>query len=114
MFSEPGPDQPPPDQGAMLTAVRLDEVHPTDRREGADSVTEFAPAVLPPGIPFHIINAGTLSVPPTDAQIRVALGSQAGVADAFIVRDGGGAGQLWFVVRGGADTWWYERLTKAT
>lgn len=114
MFSEPGPDQPPPDQGAMLTAVRLDEVHPTDRREGADSVTEFAPAVIPPGIPFHLISAGTLSVPPTDAELNIAIGSDAQLGNAFIVRDGFGANLLWLVVKGGANTWWYERLTKAT
>lgn len=113
MFSEPGPDQPPPEQGSMGPEGRPDDIHPSDERIGSDATTDLTKEDAIKPVPFHVINYN-VSSPPTDAQIRAAIGSSNLLGDAFIIRDGTGAFPLWLIVKGGDDTYWYEGLTQAT
>ncbi len=113
LFSEPGNDQPPPEQGSLGTEGRPDDIYPSDRRAGSNATEDLVKADAIQPVPFHVINHA-VSNPPTDAQIRAALGTSNLLGNAFIIRDGAGAGVLWLIVRGGSDTYWYEGLTKAT
>ena len=112
MFSEPGPEQPPPDEGMMQQETRVDAITPVDGRQGAEGVTEVAKEEVGGLVPFVVTNYNTAS-PPTDANIRAAQGRQANLGDTFVIRDGTGAAKLWLIVRGGGDTYYYLGLTKA-
>ncbi|KKM83706.1 hypothetical protein LCGC14_1306600 [marine sediment metagenome] len=111
LFSEPGEDQLPPDQGNIGYEGRLDDIHPSDGRKSADGVADFRvdEAFIPIQFTESIDN---VAFPPTDAELTAAFGAQS-VGSAFVVRDGGGAGLVYLVIKGGNDTWWYELLTKA-
>ena len=113
MFSEPGPDQPPPEQGSMGSEARPDDIHPSDERVGSEVRTDLTKANAIQLVPFHVITHN-VSWPPTDAEIRAALGSTNHVGDAFMIRDGAGAGRMTLIVKGGGDTYWWGQLTKAT
>lgn len=112
MFSEPGEDQLPPEQGTIGPEARPDDIHPSDERIGSNATTDLAKADANRPVKFHMIdyNVGN---PPTDAEIRAAIGTAAMEADAFLICDAGGTGVVWLVVRSGGDTWWYEKLTLA-
>lgn len=112
MFSEPGEDQLPPEQGTMPPETQPDDVHPTDERVGSNATTDLTKADPIQPVSFHMINYN-VSSPPTDAEIRAAIGSATMEADTFLIRDGTGAGVVYLVVRSGGDTWWYQKLTKA-
>ena len=112
MFSEPGEDQPLPEQGVMGPEGRLDDIYPSDGRQSSDEVADLAKAEAL--VPVHFMESvNNVSSTPTDAELEAAFGSRA-VGDAFIVRDNGGSGVIMLIVRGGEKTWWFEILTKAT
>jgi len=113
MFSEPGEDQSPPDQGNIGPEARTNDIHPTDERIGSNATTDLTKTDVIQPVSFHLIDYN-VSSPPTDAEIRAAIGSAAMEGDAFIIRDAGGAGLVYLVIRSGADTWWYEKFEMAT
>ncbi len=97
----------------MGTETRTDDIYPSDERAGSNATEPLVKDDAIQPVPFHVINYN-VGNPPTDAQIRAALGTSNLLGNAFIIRDGGGAGVLWLIVKGGSDTYWYEALTKAT
>jgi len=54
-----------------------------------------------------------LSEPISDAEIRVALGNPPNLGQAYVCRDGTTDGILYLVVRGGSDSYYYLKMTKA-
>lgn len=112
IFSEPGPDQPPPDEGRMGPETRPEDVHLIDKRLGSNETEDFTKENVIQPVPFHVVSAN-VSNPPTDTEIRAAIGTNAMLGDAFIIRDGSGAAVLWLIVKGGGDTYHVEGLTKA-
>jgi hypothetical protein len=96
----------------MGPEARPDDIHPSDERIGSNATTDLNKDDPIQPVSFHMINYN-VSSPPTDAEIRAAIGSAAMEADAFLIRDGTGAGVVYLVVRSGGDTWWYQKLTKA-
>lgn len=111
MFSEPGQDQLPPTLGAIGTEISLDDIRPSDGRQSSNDVAELR---LPESlIPVKFTESTkNVSSTPTDEELTEAFGNKA-IGEAFIIRDGGGAGTIMLIVKGGQDTWWYEILTKA-
>ena len=112
MFSEPGPDQPPPEQGSMGPEIRLEDVHPSDERVGSNATTDLVKEDAIKPVPFHVINYN-VGTRPTDANIRLALATSNQLGDAFIIREGTGAAKLWLIIKGGGDKYYYQGLTKA-
>lgn len=112
MFSVPGPDQPPPDQGMIGREAQLDPVIPTDESEGSKSraVLEFPNAREGT---THTYSINNVSSPPTEAQIEAAFGPRPAGWIGLII-DGGSAGAVWLCVKSKSNLWWYEALTKAT
>ena len=113
MFSEPGPSQPPPETGRLSPEIQPNIVRPSDRRMGSNETEDLVKPDPIQMVHFHVIDYN-VSFPPTDAQIRAAAGSSTLLGDAFVIRDGSGAAILWLIMKGGADTYHYELLTKAT
>lgn len=112
LFSEPGPNQPPPEDGRMASEVQPDMIHPSDGRESSDEVaTSVLDEVTSAAI---ILNFATdnVALPPTDAQITAAFGSRPVGFVGFII-DNGGSGTVILCVRSQQDTWWLEQFTKA-
>lgn len=109
MFSVPGPDQTPPDEGRLNQEARLDDVKPTDESPGSEARTELTLDEARMGTVLIHVNVNVAS-PPTDAQIRTVFGPRS-VGFVGLIWDGSGA--AWLCVRGRTDFWWYEGLTKA-
>ena len=112
MFSEPGENQPPPEEGLMPQEIRTDAITPMDGRPGSEGVAELRKSeavefVMYPTSPDNVAS------PPTDAQIRAAM-APTNRGESFIIQDNGGAGKIWLIIRGGSDTYYYVGLTKAT
>ncbi len=112
LFSEPGEDQLPPDQGNMGYEGRPDDIHPSDGRESSDAVASLVDNSPTAPVKFSV-SMYNVSSPPTDAQLTEAFGNKAG-GEAFIVNDNGLSSALWLVVRARDGSWHYEALTKAT
>lgn len=113
MFSEPGEDQLPPEQGSMASEARLDDIHPSDGRQSSD---EVATLIMDEAASTSRIildfSTDNISIPPTDAQIRTAFGDRPVGFIGFII-DRGGSGTVFLCIRSQQDNWWYERYTKA-
>lgn len=111
MFSEPGPDQPPPEQGTIGTEARLDPVVPVDDSEGskARTVLEHPNPRLGVMMTYSKLN---VSNPPSEAELDEAFGSKPSGWAGFVI-DGGGAGVVWLCIRSTSGLWYYEQLTKA-
>lgn len=112
MFSEPGENQPPPETGRMMSEIQIDSVTPSDGRQGSEGVAEVrkGEAIIPVAFPETIYNVGN---PPTDEEIRFAMGRVMNIGNSFIIRDGTGAAKVWLIVRGGGDTYYHLGMTKA-
>lgn len=112
LFSEPGPDQPPPEQGALGAEARLDPVVPTDESEGSEARTDLE--VLNPraGVTLTVshLNVGN---PPTEAQIIEAFGPR---PEGWIglINDGVLAGTAWLCLKSANNKWNYQKFTRAT
>ncbi len=115
MFSEPGEDQPPPDQGNMGYEGRPDDIHPSDGRQSSDEVATLIVDEAGDSATTVSVSTDNVSAPPTDTQITAAFG--AGRPDGFvgIINDNGSSVQVWLCIRTKAavNAWWYELLTKA-
>ena len=111
LFSVPGPDQPPPEEGRLGSEARLDGITPLDESPGSEARTAL---IAGEGrIPVVLTNSkDNVSGTPTEAEFDLAFGAKP-VGFIGIVIDGGGAGQVWLVVRSKSELWWYERLTRA-
>lgn len=110
MFSEPGPDQAPPEDGRIPSEMQPDDINPTDGRESSHEVA--SEAIVDPVAPVRFtISSLNVSSPPTDAQLTEAFGARS-LGEAFIVIDGG-SGAVWLVVQAEGGSWWYEALTEA-
>ncbi len=111
MFSEPGEDQLPPEQGIMAPEARLDDIHPSDGRQSSDGIAELIAAEALVPVKF-MGSTDNVSAVPTDAEITTAFGKR-DIGEAFVIRDDGGAGRVILIIKGGGGTWYYEVLTKA-
>ncbi len=110
MFSEPGPDQLPPEEGRVSPVIRPADIFPTDAREGSQDETALR---LEEGSGVGLtIKVHNVSNPPTEAELDAALGAAA-AGDLFLVSDGGIGLPLWLVVRGLGGKWNFELLTEA-
>lgn len=112
LFSEPGPDQPSPEEGRLATEVQLDRITPVDESEGS----KFRKALVVDRTPIPVmftISTDNVTSTPTDAELTAAFGPRP-KGFAALINDNGGAGVIMLVIKGGADTWWFEILTKAT
>ncbi|KKN09302.1 hypothetical protein LCGC14_1047930 [marine sediment metagenome] len=116
MFSEPGEDQLPPDQGNMGYEGRPDDIHPSDGRKSADGVADFRVDEAGSSVTVLPVSTDNVLAPPTDAQITAAFGADKPDGFVGIINDNGSSVQVWLCVRTKAavDAWWYEQLTKAT
>lgn len=114
MFSVPGPDQPPPDEGRLNPEARLDDVVPTDESVGSEARTELTKdefsgdAVMVPYVSYNV------SYPPTDAQLTSALGTQSMGYMALVIDGVNYTSQVWLCVKSFGDSWWYEGLSRAS
>lgn len=114
MFSVPGPDQPPPEEGRLNPEARLDDVVPTDESVGSEARTELhrdevsVAGVMVPYVAFNV------SYPPTDAQLTSALGTQAMGYMALVIDGVNYTSPVWLCVKSFGDSWWYELLSRAT
>jgi hypothetical protein len=112
MFSEPGPDQPPPDEGRLAPEVQLEGVTPVDESKGSKARTDLikeeglARTVLLP------ISLADVSNPPTTTELAAIFGNPPAGSAGFVI-DGGG-GLTWFVVKRTTAQWGYELLTQTT
>jgi len=111
MFSVPGEDQPPPEQGVIGTEARLDPVVPTDESEGSKARTDLEGVNLRAGV-MMTYSKNDVSNPPTEDQLNEAFGPRPSGWVGFII-DGGGAGVVWFCIKSTSEKWYYELLTKA-
>jgi hypothetical protein len=112
LFSVPGPDQPPPEEGRLGSEARLDGITPTDESVGSEART----ALITEGayIPVILTNSkDNVTSTPTEADLEAAFGPKP-VGFIAIVIDGGGAGQVTLVVRSKSSLWWFEKLTRAS
>lgn len=111
MFSEPGENQPPPEDGRMAPEMQTENTHPIDLSLSADGVADVVKdeAIIPVHFSRSKYNVNSS---PTNDQLTEAFGKRK-VGDAFVIQDGGGAGVIMLIIRGGRNTWWFEVLTKA-
>ena len=113
LFSEPGEDQPPPEQGNVGYEGRPDDVHPSDGRESSNDVATLVAADAASTAVILTFATDNVSLPPTDAQITTAFGARP-VGFIGIIIDNGGSGTVVLCIKSEQDTWWIEQFTKAT
>jgi hypothetical protein len=112
LFSEPGEDQPLPEQGNMGYEGRPDDIHPSDGRQSSDEVATLIADEVESAAVVLNFSTNNVSLPPTDAQITAAFGSRPVGFIGFII-DNGGSGTVILCIRSQQDNWWYEQFTKA-
>lgn len=112
LFSEPGPDQPPPEEGELGSEARLEEVHPADRTKGSEDRSDLI--LDEPSVPVVLTHSNTnVANPPTAAQLEASFGPRPTGFTAF-VQDGGSAGVVWLCIRAvGGNLWHYVKFTGA-
>ena len=112
LFSEPGPDQPPPEEGKMGPAAVKEDLHSVDRRESSDAVATLIKDEASSSVVFLTFSTDNVSLPPTDAQIEAAFGARTTGFVGFII-DNGLSGTVILCIKSQSDNWWFEIFTRA-
>lgn len=109
IFSDATEEQPP-SESTIGPEARVDDLTPEDRGPGSQDRADRVLAQGPTEPVVMTYSPAIVSSPPTDQEIRDLFGTQQIGFVGLIIR----SAVVWMVVKGSADAWWYEQLTKAT
>lgn len=115
LFSRPD-EENDPHIGILTPELRLDHLVPIDESDGSQARSDLLESQVVDISSTPIVlgfSTDNVAIPPTDAQITTAFGSQS-VGFVGILIDNGGIGTVFLVVKSELDSWWYEQFTKAT
>lgn len=112
LFSEPGPDQPPPEDGRIPSMMQPDDIHPEDGRSSAEGVATLVKEEAEASAVFLNFSTDNVSLPPSEAQVEAAFGARTTGFIGFII-DNGGNGTVILCIKSQLDKWWFEIFTRA-